>query len=93
MKATIVGLVTPHVLAVIDLARQAESGIIVDWHVRNTVARTGDDLGGLYNAADLLAAYIHGLETAAADAGPRKVYAGVLQSAAALAARELKARS
>jgi len=93
MKVTIVGLVTPHVLRVIDLANEAEKGINVDWHLRDAVARTVDDLGQQYNAQDLLSAYIQGLETAAQDAERvRKVYAGALQ-AAATAARNLKQRN
>lgn len=91
MKATIVGLVTPHVLRVIDLANEAEKGINVDWHVRDAVARTMDDLGHQYNARDLLLAYVQGLETAAQEVGQvRKAYAGVLQAAAATAGRNLK---
>ena len=66
---TIVGMVTPHVLRVMDLANQAENGVNVDWHVRDAVARTLADLREQFNARDLLAAYVHGLESAAADAG------------------------
>jgi hypothetical protein len=92
VKATIVGLVTPHVLRVVDLANQAEAGINVDWHLRDAVAKTIDELGHQYNARDLLSAYVHGLETAANDAPrSRGAYAGALQ-AAALAARRLGAR-
>ena len=91
VKATVVGLVSPHVLQVVDLARKADSGINVDWHLRDTVARTVDDLGHQYNARDLLSAYIHGLETAAGEAGPnRKGYADALQVAAAMARRQLE---
>lgn len=90
-KATVVGLVTPHFLRVVDLAKQAETGINVDWHVRDAVAKTIDDLGHLYNARDLLSAYIQGLESAARDAGQsRKRYTEMLQTAASLAARELE---
>ncbi|MES2859221.1 MAG: hypothetical protein V4704_08605 [Pseudomonadota bacterium] len=93
MKVTIVGLVTPHLLRVIDLAEEAESGINVDWHVRDAVARTIDDLGHQYNARDLLSAYVQGLETAGREAGrARMFYAGVLRNAAAEAARKLKER-
>lgn len=93
MKATIVGLVTPHVLRVLDLAKQAETGANVDWHLRDAVARTVADLGEQYNAADLLATYVQGLQGAAEDAAQaRKLYAGALQSAAAAAARALEAR-
>ena len=95
MKATVVGLVTPHVLRVIDLAKQAETGTNVDWHLRDAVAKTTDDLAHQFNAPDLFAAYIHGLETAAQDAAStRKVYARALQSAAAMAiaARTLRER-
>ena len=91
MKATVVGLITPHVLRVADLARQAETGANVDWHVRDAVAKTIADLGSQYNARDLLSAYIHWLETAAREAGPvRQVYASVLKAAAAAAARHLQ---
>lgn len=91
MKPTIVGLVTPHVLRVIDLARDAETGVNVDWHLRDAVAKTFEDLGQQFNAQDLLSAYVQGLETAAQDAARiGKVYAGVVQAAAALAARNLK---
>ncbi len=91
MKATIVGLVTPHVLRVIDLAKMAETGVNVDWHLKDAVAKTVDDLGYQYNARDLLSAYVKGLEAAAQDVGQsRKAYAGALQAAAAIAARELR---
>ncbi|MBV2208125.1 MAG: hypothetical protein KUL77_00990 [Thermomonas sp.] len=86
MKATIVGLVTPHVFRVIDLAKQAEAGVNVDWHLRDTVASSINELAPQYNADDLKAAYIHGLEAAAKEAEwTRKAYIGALQSAVALA--------
>jgi hypothetical protein len=90
---TIVGLVTPHVLRVMDIAKQAESGANVDWHLRDAVARTVDDLGQQYNAQELLSAYVQGLESAAREVPPaRKTYAGALQAAAAIAARDLRVR-
>ncbi len=93
MKVTIVGLVTPHLLRVIDLAKEAETGANVDWHVRDAVAKTVDDLGHQYNAPELLAAYVQGLETAVEAAGRgRMFYSGVLKTAAAQAARNLKER-
>lgn len=93
MKVTIVGLVTPHLLRIIDLAKQAETGANVDWHVRDAVAKTVDDLAHQYNAGDLLSAYIQGLEAAAQEAGrARMFYSGVLKAAAAQAARNLKER-
>lgn len=93
MKVTVVGLVTPHVLAVVDLAKQAETGVNVDWHLRDAVAKTVEDLGQQYNASELLAAYVHGLETVAQDAGKgRFAYASALKSAAAQAARQIKQR-
>ena len=93
MKLTVVGLVTPHVLRIIDLANQAETGANVDWHLRDAVKTTVEDLGHQYNAADLLAAYIQGLETAAQDAARvRFAYAGALKSAAATATRLLSER-
>ena len=57
MNATVVGLVTPHVLAIVDLARQAEGGVNVDWHLRDAVARSMDALGHHYNARDLMEAW------------------------------------
>ncbi len=88
MKATIVGLVTPHVLRIVDLAKMAETGVNVDWHLRDAVAKTVDDLGYQFNARDLLAAYIHGLDAAANEAGQkRKAYTDALQ-AAVMAARK-----
>ena len=95
MKATVVGLVTPHVLRVIDIAKQAESSVVnVDWHLKDAVAKTLDEVGGQFNAPSLLAAYVQGLQTTAQEAGPgRKTYADVLQKAAAIAARHLEERS
>ena len=31
MKATVVGLVTPHLLRIVDLANEAQKGVNVDW--------------------------------------------------------------
>lgn len=93
MKVTVVGLVTPHVLRVVDLARQAETGVNVDWHLRDAVAKTVEDLGQQYNAAELLSAYVHGLETAAQEVGKgRFAYASALKSAAAQALRHVEDR-
>jgi hypothetical protein len=93
MKATVVGLITPHVLRVADLAKQAEAGANVDWHVRDAVAKTIDDLGSQYNARDLLSAYIQWLETATQEAGQfRQAYVSVLRAAGAAAARHVQER-
>ena len=93
MKVTVVGLVTPHVLTVVDLAKQAETGVNVDWHLRDAVKKTVEDLGQQYNAPELLAAYVHGLETVARDVGKgRFAYASALKSAAAQAARHVEDR-
>lgn len=90
MRATVAGLVTPHVLRVIDLASQAEKGMNVDWHVRSAVSRTMGELRDQYNAAALVAAYVEGLENAASQAaGTRVAYVRVLRAAAA-AARDLE---
>lgn len=91
MKATVVGLVTPHVLRVMDLAKQAQAGTNVDWHLRDAVARTLEDLRQQFNARDLLAAYIQGLESVAKDVGPgRQRYVDMLQTAAGMAQREIE---
>lgn len=93
MKTTIVGLVTPHLLRVVDLAGQAEQGANVDWHVRDAVTKTIDALGHQYNAHDLLTGYIQGLETAAAETGRKRLaYARVLRAAAEQASRYLASR-
>jgi hypothetical protein len=90
MNATVVGLVTPHLLRVVDLANEAEKGINVDWHVRDAVAKTMRELGDQYNAPALAAAYVDGLEAVAAQAASNRVaYIGVLRAAAA-AARNLR---
>jgi len=86
MNATVVGLVTPHVLRVVDLANQAEQGINVDWHLRGAVDATMRELGQQYNAPALVASYVEGLESAAAQApGNRKAYVAALQRAVAAA--------
>ena len=83
MKNTVVGLVTPHLLHVVDLANQADRGVNVDWHVRAAVDRTVSELRELFNGPELTAAYIEALESAAADAPKARVaYIDVLRSAA-----------
>ncbi|TCZ89088.1 hypothetical protein [Lysobacter sp. N42] len=86
MNQTVVDLVTPHLLRIVDLASQADRGVNVDWHLRGAVEATMRELGDLWNAQALVAAYVHGLETAAAQAPKaRPVYVRVLQTAAATA--------
>lgn len=90
MKATVVGLVTPHLLRVVDLANEAEKGVNVDWHLRDAVAKTMGELGDQHNAPALVASYIEGLEAAAGQAAKTRVeYIRVLQAATA-AARNLR---
>jgi len=90
MKATVVGLVTPHLLRIVDLANNAEKGANVDWHVRDAVAKTMGELADQFNAPALVAAYVEGLENVAAQAPKaREAYVRVLQ-AAADAARRLR---
>jgi len=90
MKTTVVGLVTPHLLRIVDLANNAEKGANVDWHVRDAVAKTMGELGDQFNAPALVAAYVEGLENVAAQAPKsREAYVRVLQ-AAADAARRLR---
>ncbi|GGZ60581.1 hypothetical protein GCM10008101_13150 [Lysobacter xinjiangensis] len=86
MNATVVGLVTPHLLRVIDLANEAEKGMNVDWHVRGAVDATMAELRDQWNAQALVASYVEGLETAAKQApANRPNYVRVLQAAAAAA--------
>jgi hypothetical protein len=88
---TIAGLVTPHLFRVVDLAKQAETGANIDWHLRDAVTRTIDALAHQYNARDLLFTYVQGLESAAGEAGRgRGMYASALRQAAAQAARHLE---
>lgn len=87
-RATVVGIVTPHLLRIVDLANEAEQGVKVDWHVREAVTNSMDELGDLFNAPVAVAAYVDGLENAAAQAAEkREAYIGVLKSAAEAARR------
>ena len=91
MKPTVANLVTPHLLKVVDLAKQAEIGGNIDWHLRETVTRTIEALGHQYNARDLLSTYIAGLESAAREKGRvYSAYARALQAAADQAALHLE---
>ena len=86
MRATVVGLVTPHLLRIVDLATQAENRVNVEWHVRDAVAKTMRELSEQYNATTLVSSYIEGLESAADQAATTRVaYIGVLRTAAAAA--------
>jgi len=86
MRTTVVGLVTPHLLRVVDLANEAEKGVNVDWHLRDAVSRTMGELRDQYNAPALVAAYIEGLEATAGQAAKgRLAYMRVLQEAVAAA--------
>ena len=86
MSHTVVGLVTPHLLRIVDLANQAETGVNVDWHVRGAVDATMRELRDQWNATALVAAYVEGLQHAAQQAPKnRAAYARVLQAAAAAA--------
>lgn len=88
MNATVVGLVTPHLLRVVDLANEAEKGVNVSWHVREAVSTTMGELADQYNAPILVAAYVEGLENAAGNAPKaRSGYIRALQDAAAAARR------
>lgn len=88
MRTTVVGLVTPHLLRVVDLANEAQRGMNVRFHVQDAVSRSMAEMGDQYNASTLAAAYVEGLERAADQASKEKVeYAGVLRSAAEVARR------
>lgn len=88
MRTTVVGLVTPHVLTIVELAKQAEMGVNVDFHVRDAVAKTLASFADQFNAEDLAAAYASGLQSVANEVAPiRKPYVDVLRTAAELAAR------
>ena len=88
MKSTVAGLVTPHLLRIVELANSAQNGARVDWHVRDAVAKTMGELGDQFNAPELVAAYVEGLENAAAQAPRARLeYASVLHAAAEQARR------
>lgn len=88
MRATVVDLVTPHLLRVVDLASQAQRGANVDWHLRDAVSATVHQLAEQINASALLGAYVDGLESAAGHAPKgHLVYAQTLQAALATARR------
>lgn len=90
MRATVVGLVTPHLLRVVDLANQSEKGVNVDWHLRDAVSKTMAELADQHNGPALVTAYIEGLESVAGQAPrSRTAYIRILQ-AAAEAARKLR---
>lgn len=86
MKETVLGLVTPHVLRVVDLAAEAEKGVKVDWHLRDAVTTTLTALEQHWNARELVTAYVEGLEAAAAKAPRNRAeYARALETAVAAA--------
>jgi hypothetical protein len=86
MNQTVVGLVTPHLLRVVNLANEAEKGINVDWHLRGAVDTTMRELREQWNAPALVASYIEGLEAAASQApANRTAYARALQAAVSAA--------
>jgi len=90
MKATVAGLVTPHLLRIVELANNAQNGAKVDWHVRDAVAKTMGELGDQFNAAELETAYLEGLENAAAQAPRARAEYGTVMQAAADTARRLR---
>lgn len=86
MAATVVDLVTPHLLRIVQLASEAEKGVNVDWHLRDAVGKSMAEMRDQWNAQALVAAYIDGLEGEARRAdGKRAAYVRVLQAAAASA--------
>mgnify|MGYP003484099470 CR=1 FL=1 len=90
MRATVVSLVTPHLLRVVDLANEAQKGVKVDWHLRDAVTTSMAEMADQFNASALMTAYIDGLESVASQApAARTDYLRALQSAAE-AARSLR---
>lgn len=88
MRATVVGLVTPHLLRVVDLANEAQKGVNVHFHLQDAVARSMAEMADQYNAATLVSAYVDGLETLAGQAPTARTdYVRVVQDAAAAARR------
>lgn len=90
MRATVAGLVTPHLLRVVDLANEAQKGVNVNFHLHDAVARSMAEMADQYNAPALAAAFVEGLENVAGQAPRARLeYVRVLQ-AAADAARRLR---
>lgn len=88
MRTTVVSLVTPHLLRVVDLANEAQKGVNVQFHLQDAVARSMAELAEQFNASALAAAYVEGLESVAGQApSARTEYVGVLQAAAETARR------
>jgi hypothetical protein len=88
MRATVVGLVTPHLLRVVDLANEAQKGVNVHWHLNDAVAHSMAEMTDQYNATTLVAAYLEGLENVASQAPTAKQdYVRVLHTAADTARR------
>lgn len=88
MRATVVSLVTPHLLRVVDLANEAQKGVNVQFHLQDAVARSMAELADQYNASALAAAYVEGLESVAGQAPKARTdYVGVLKTAAEAARR------
>ena len=69
MTTTVAHFVTPHLLRVVDLAKSAQQGSNVDFHVRDSVGKTMAQLTGQFNAEVLVSAYLEGLENLASQ-GP-----------------------
>jgi hypothetical protein len=90
MKKTVAGLVTPHLLRIVELADSAQKGAKVEWHVRDAVARTMGELGGQANASELVAAYLEGLDNAAVQVPDHRMEFARVLKAAADAARRLR---
>jgi hypothetical protein len=90
MKKTVAGLVTPHLLRIVELADSAQNGAKVEWHVRDAVARTMGELGDQANAPELVAAYLEGLDNAAVQAANSRMEYARVMKAAAEAARRLR---
>ena len=88
MRPTVVDLVTPHLLRIVDLANEAQKGVNVQWHLNDAVDRSMDGLADQYNASTLVAAYVDGLESLVAQAPPaREDYIRVLKTAVEAARR------
>ncbi len=88
MRPTVVDLVTPHLLRIVDLANEAQKGVNVHWHLSDAVNRSMAGMADQYNASTLVAAYVEGLESLVAQAPPaREDYLRVLKTAVDAARR------
>lgn len=88
MNESLDALVTPRLLAITDLAQQAEAGADISLQLQAVVAEAVEDFRHVYNGRSLIIAFIHRLEAhGRAAKAERDAYAMVVLRAASMADR------